>query len=591
MHRHCSPCFACMWRDSRTPSRLFPPRGRAFLPKLLPTPHTALGGVALSGMRSPLGHNYSLDHASLRRSLVHLGDSSHFQHLHTSLKAGEPLTVGVIGASVAQNGGCIHQPGQRCMQFNGGVPVKLEWMNERRQHKGFAVRLVELLKAAWPRSQPTLVNAAQDATPAQNMLPCLFTHLPRNVGLVVVEFGSLALHLRLPAAEAIARKLLGLRPPPVVVFLTIRGLCKRSKEETPETIRYTLGSHWELYTRNESTAWSRAEAEFGRICVHYGLSCVSLYEAVIDQMLARRPGFSLRDVSIDCLHPSHGRFGTEYLTDLLANWLERGLGLRGERAGGGSHDEERWRTRGSATIEEAGSTPWPSALPEPLHMQNRQPAPDGVCYSFGKMRSKAKSAISQRMRNLDWSTAQCRSDGACEPLNHTVCPRSNTARSADPGFSYCQRALSGKGGKGGKVSPGALALLPGAQLEFAPDTRLLSGGTRADPQARLQAGLEYLISYESMGRAVLRCESRCSCREQRLDAHRTSTVHNESVFIRHFWQIRGATDTCRISLRVLSESSSGGHKFKVRSLFIAPGDSGAQRLWQRIDSPDGHGSS
>jgi hypothetical protein len=29
---------------------------------------------------------------------------------------------------------------------------------------------------------------------------------------------------------------------------------------------------------------------------------------------------------------------------------------------------------------------------------------------------------------------------------------------------------------------------------------------------------------------------------------------------------------------VLGESSSGGHKFKVRSLFIAFGDSGAQRL-------------
>ena len=159
-------------------------------------------------MRSPLNHNYSLDHASLRRSLVHLGDDSYFRRLHTSLKAGEPLTVGVIGASVAQNGGCINQLGQRCMFFNGGVPVKLEWSDKPRPHKGFAVRLVELLKAAWPRSQLTLVNAAQDATPAQNMLPCLFTHLPRRVGLVVVEFGSLALHLRLPAAEAIPRKLL-----------------------------------------------------------------------------------------------------------------------------------------------------------------------------------------------------------------------------------------------------------------------------------------------------------------------------------------------------------------------------------------------
>lgn len=367
----------------------------------------------------------------------------------------------------------------------------------------------------------------------------------------------------------------------MVVFLTIRGLCKRTKTETPETIRYTLGSHWELYTRAESTAWSRAEAEFSHICVHYGLSCVSLYEAVIDQMLARQPGFSLRDVSLDCMHPLQGRLGTEYMVDLLANWLERGFGLRGERASGYLREEERRRRRGGAATKDFSSISRPSELPEPLHTQNRLPAPDGVCYSFGE-RKKARSAISQRMRNLDWSTAQCRSDGDCQQLNHTVCPKSSGRLSAAPGFSYCHRALSGKGGKEAKVSPGALALLAGAQLEFAPDTRLLSSGTQADSQVRLQAGLEYLVSYEGMGRAVLRCESFCSCKEQRLDAHRTSAVRNESVFIRHFFHIRGATDACKISLRVLGESSSGGHKFKVRSLFIAPGDSGAQRLSQHI---------
>ena len=42
-------------------------------------------------------------------------------------------------------------------------------------------------------------------------------------------------------------------------------------------------------------------------------------------MLARRPGYSLRDVSLDCMHPLQGRLGTEYMVDLLANWLERGL--------------------------------------------------------------------------------------------------------------------------------------------------------------------------------------------------------------------------------------------------------------------------
>ena len=66
-------------------------------------------------------------------------------------------------------------------------------------------------------------------------------------------------------------------------------------------------------------------------------------------MLARRPGYSLRDVSLDCMHPLQGRLGTEYMVDLLANWLERGLRAthRGDRADGGTRDEERRRRSGS----------------------------------------------------------------------------------------------------------------------------------------------------------------------------------------------------------------------------------------------------
>ena len=123
-------------------------------------------------MRSPLGHNYSLDTLALARSLVHLGDTGSLRRLRTDLDAGSPLTIGVIGASVAQNGGCINQPGQRCMAYNGQTAMKFPW-GERRPHKGFAVRLLELVNATWPHARHRLVNAAHDGTPAQNMLPCL----------------------------------------------------------------------------------------------------------------------------------------------------------------------------------------------------------------------------------------------------------------------------------------------------------------------------------------------------------------------------------------------------------------------------------
>ena len=525
-------------------------------------------------MDSPLGHNYSLDTLALARSLVHLGDTGgSLRRLRTDLDAGSPLTIGVIGASVAQNGGCINQPGQRCMAYNGQVVMKHPW-GERRPHKGFAVRLLELVNATWPHAGHRLVNAAHDGTPAQNMLPCLFTHVPRKVGLVVIEFGSLALHLHLPAVEAVVRKLQGLQPPPVIVFLTIRGLCKRTPRQTPQTIRYVLNSHWELYTRNETTAWVRAEHEFTSVCKHYGVACLSLYEATIDAMLARAPGFSLEDVSLDCLHPSNGRRGTDYLFDTLVNWLERGLGLR-EQGDAASR-------QGPTAAIGAGT------LPQPMHPQNENVGPDGTCYTFGNAGS-TKSPISQRMRNVPWRSAQCDAE-RCEFVRARECPDANSREfrtgGPPPGWSFCKRSLNMRGGAIGKISPGVLALKPGAELEFTPDTRVQSSGAADDPRLKVQAGLEFLVSWEGMGRVALRCVRGCTCHEQRLDAHRTSNVHNESIFLRHFFHLRGAAADCTLALRVLNESSSGAHKFKVRSLFVAAGDVGARELMRDVYGGD-----
>ena len=114
-------------------------------------------------------------------------------------------------------------------------------------------------------------------------------------------------------------------------------------------------------------------------------------------------------------------------------------------------------------------------MPDPMHALNRHPAPDGVCYTFGE-RGKKRSAISQRMANIEWSTAQCRDAAprlhdadallhdeiSCEPVNQTGCPGSSPRRhlAPRPGFGFCDRALGGRGAgkEGGKISPGTLAL-------------------------------------------------------------------------------------------------------------------------------------
>ena len=63
------------------------------------------------------------------------------------------------------------------------------------------------------------------------------------------------------------------------------------------------------------------------------------------------------------------------------------------------------------------------------------------------------------------------------------------------------------------------------------DTRVVSYG-RADPQARVVVGLEYLTSYERMGMVRLSCGHHCSCESHVIDGHRTSTVRNETTFTR-----------------------------------------------------------
>ena len=79
-----------------------------------------------------------------------------------------------------------------------------------------------------------------------------------------------------------------------------------------------------------------------------------------------------------------------------------------------------------------------------------------------------------------------------------------------------------------------------------------------------------------MGVALLECVSGCSCAPQRIDAHKTSEIRNTSVYESHtFTARRGggdgvgpAREWCEVVLTLLAETSSGRHKFKVRSLTV-----------------------
>jgi hypothetical protein len=55
----------------------------------------------------------------LQRSLVHLAPASSLLGLGRHLFGGGALDIAVVGASVAQAGGCLDQPAKRCMEYRG----------------------------------------------------------------------------------------------------------------------------------------------------------------------------------------------------------------------------------------------------------------------------------------------------------------------------------------------------------------------------------------------------------------------------------------------------------------------------------------
>ena len=130
------------------------------------------------------------------------------------------------------------------------------------------------------------------------------------------------------------------------------------------------------------------------------------------------------------------------------------------------------------------------------------------------------------------------------------------------GWFYCFTSL-GRGTR--KRSEGVAALVPGAMLRIRLAVADLGASTVA-------VQFSYLASYENMGTAELACVDACACATQRLDAHKTDAIGNTSVFLPHEFNasIRGAT--CELQLRVLDETRSGAHKFKVRDLQVQARD-------------------
>jgi hypothetical protein len=87
----------------------------------------------------------------------------------------------------------------------------------------------------------------------------------------------------------------------------------------------------------------------------------------------------------------------------------------------------------------------------------------------------------------------------------------------------------------------------------------------------LTASLRFLTSYAGgMGVVDIHCFDGCSCEPARIDAHRPESAN--SVFIEQRLKLRvqpgSIVRACGLQVAVLNLTSSGGHKFKLRSVTV-----------------------
>ncbi|GIL51802.1 hypothetical protein Vafri_7716 [Volvox africanus] len=128
--------------------------------------------------------------------------------------------------------------------------------------------------------------------------------------------------------------------------------------------------------------------------------------------------------------------------------------------------------------------------------------------------------------------------------------------------------------EGSKTRPrwGFVATTPGSNLFLRLDIRDLQaaeGGTKA--VSTVPVLLQYFKSYKTMmGSILLRCEGGCSCPKQTLDGWHEERVSQTSMDLIRTSRVDNAT-TCDLSLTVLEETRTAGHKFKISGVVVGVG--------------------
>ena len=556
----------------------------------------------------------------LKKSLTVLGDA---EPLWARLERGEPMTLGVVGASVGMGGGCQRelQPNVRCADYDGIGGLK--WGAYGCRHwafpgeRGFALRALDYINRTFPHADHMIHNAAVDATPAEAQETCILGSVRTDADAFLVEFGSTGRAAsRLDAVERILRRLLRLPHAPPLFLINVREWCKCSSgtmhdlmkcgnalrnnprlcEESPGQCELKCSGQYKMLA-----SWSSGrEDEFAAICRHYNQTCVSLRDAMYDEVMGSRPGFLVRDVAQDCLHPHYSRHGQRYLGDLVVHALQASLA---------AHRAARRSLSGDAQPAAArAATTRLRSLPPPLLHRPKWETQLGYtddatnswrCFKFVSRNDTWSRAHNERIKLARFAAEPVlpnrsfAADVKCRRLRECVvsvpayapgkpCLRERGHWQACP-YSLTQRPAR---------KPGIVATAAGATMRVYLDTDfysaaasprsgrirsrggggdgiMLPGGGALERRTSL-VQLTYLTSYNQMGIAEVTCEGGCSCAAQRVDAHQTSPTRNVSVVRTSSFEVSAAA-ACVLRFVVLEESSSGGgHKWKLTQVAVTP---------------------
>lgn len=499
-----------------------------------------------------------MDQETLARAITHRGDPLRERRLFRRLHAGEAIVIGVFGASVAQNAGCLDQGSRRCMRYRGAKPAGIKWGSPTyRPFKGWAVRLLDHINTSYPAAH-RINNSGLDAIPVSAAVDCLFSYLPSKMDVAILEFGSMAIwNAASPwAIEAAVRQFAALPSPPVLLLLSVHNWCEGVRDVLSDGSKYR-------------DSWDKVENETIRICRAYGATCISQKRALLPHVMTKRLEKS-HIAGKDCMHPINAPLGVDTISLMLnVGWFAMAR-------------RRYWATAPHHTLATT-DPPTSTALPAPIWPRNARPSMSR-CYAFTTPAAKWIAEVGLRVRPIRWSTSwcplgegiaptistsDCQTPAALNSTRMTTCPpkldrdqKAYTSLMVNPPrhFFFCHYSLSARARK---LSFGVVALVPGATLRFADQ----AGGEHA----RQTVLLSYLTSYEGMGIATLRCQQ-CRCAAREIDAHRPAS--QSSVYEQVSVSVSDANvDGCEVVLQLLARTTSGSTKFKVRFVtFRAQGE-------------------